>query len=289
MAGITAMGDLSHELESLVNLIDSGGATAGPAAFDVMQASVDELARMRDSVAAGRGGRSGRAIASPRIRALLNPGQAEVPAPAEVPQPPQAPEVPDSPKTPPEPEAPKTPELPDTPQVPEVPQSPPPPAELPTTSFEMLTESAFEAPSTAAALEIEILPPEAPFAPEPALPAAPALVPPGREPVAPGDRPEMARVDADLLDQLLNVSGEVSISRARLEQQMGSIEFNLGELSRTVTRLKEQQRKLEIETEKQILHGHEEETGHRAEFDPLELDRYSAIPAVLAGPGRDGQ
>ncbi len=45
-------------------------------------------------------------------------------------------------------------------------------------------------------------------------PAAPQLVPPGREPVAPGDRPEMARVDADLLDQLLNVSGEVSISRA---------------------------------------------------------------------------
>src|ERR1700721_2058536 len=93
----------------------------------------------------------------------------------------------------------------------------------------------------------------------------------------------MARVDADLLDQLLNVSGEVSISRARLEQQMGSIEFNLGELSRTVTRLKEQQRKLEIETEKQILHGHEEETGHRAEFDPLELDRYSAIQQFSRG------
>ncbi len=93
----------------------------------------------------------------------------------------------------------------------------------------------------------------------------------------------MARVDAELLDQLLNVSGEVSISRARLEQQMGSIEFNLGELSRTVTRLKEQQRKLEIETEKQILHGHEEETGHRAEFDPLELDRYSAIQQFSRG------
>ena len=107
----------------------------------------------------------------------------------------------------------------------------------------------------------------------------------------------MARVDAELLDSLLNVSGEVSISRARLEQQMGSIEFNLGELSRTVTRLKEQQRKhrraewgfqeqqrkLEIETEKQILHGHEEETGHRAEFDPLELDRYSSIQQFSRG------
>jgi chemosensory pili system protein ChpA (sensor histidine kinase/response regulator) len=108
--------------------------------------------------------------------------------------------------------------------------------------------------------------------------AVPQPVPPGREPVPPGDRPEMARVDADLLDQMLNTSGEVSIARARLEQQLGSIDFNLGELSRTVTRLKEQLRKLEIETETQILHGHEDKGGgHRADFDPLELDRYSAI------------
>jgi len=87
----------------------------------------------------------------------------------------------------------------------------------------------------------------------------------------------MARVSAELLDQLLNSAGEVSISRARLEQQLGSIEFNLGELSRTVIRLKEQLRKLEIETEAQILHRHETEITHRQEFDPLELDRYSAI------------
>ncbi|MEP7246755.1 MAG: Hpt domain-containing protein [Gammaproteobacteria bacterium] len=110
--------------------------------------------------------------------------------------------------------------------------------------------------------------------------APPLPVPPGREPVAPStDRPEMARVDAELLDTLLNTAGEVSIARARLEQQMGSIDFNLAELSRTVTRLKEQLRKLEIETEAQILHRHEEEggPGHRSDFDPLELDRYSSI------------
>jgi chemosensory pili system protein ChpA (sensor histidine kinase/response regulator) len=107
--------------------------------------------------------------------------------------------------------------------------------------------------------------------------AAPAVLPPGREPAAGVDRQEMARVDAELLDQLLNNAGEVSIGRARLEQQIGSIDFNLGELSRTVTRLKEQLRKLEIETEKQILHRYETEGGHREEFDPLELDRYSSI------------
>jgi chemosensory pili system protein ChpA (sensor histidine kinase/response regulator) len=105
----------------------------------------------------------------------------------------------------------------------------------------------------------------------------PALVPPGREPVAPVERQEMARVDAELLDQLLNISGEASIARSRLEQQLGSFDFNLGELSRTVIRLKEQLRSLEIETEAQILHRHEDEGGHRSEFDPLELDRYSSI------------
>jgi chemosensory pili system protein ChpA (sensor histidine kinase/response regulator) len=107
--------------------------------------------------------------------------------------------------------------------------------------------------------------------------AAPALVPPGREPVTGTERQEMARVDAELLDQLLNISGEASIARARLEQQLGSFDFNLGELSRTVTRLKEQLRHLEIETETQILHKHEDEGPHRGEFDPLELDRYSSI------------
>ena len=105
----------------------------------------------------------------------------------------------------------------------------------------------------------------------------PQAVPPGREPVAPVERQEMARVDADLLDQLLNISGEASIARSRLEQQLGSIDFNLGELSRTVTRLKEQLRNLEIETEAQILHRHEDESSHRGDFDPLELDRYSSI------------
>jgi chemosensory pili system protein ChpA (sensor histidine kinase/response regulator) len=111
----------------------------------------------------------------------------------------------------------------------------------------------------------------------------PGAVPPGREPAAPADRAELARVDAELLDQLLNNSGEASIARARLEQQIGSIDFNVGELSRTVTRLKEQLRKLELETEAQILHRFEEEKGQKSDFDPLELDRYSSIQQFSRG------
>ena len=98
---------------------------------------------------------------------------------------------------------------------------------------------------------------------------------PGRE--APAERAEMARVDADLLDSLLNNAGEVSIFRSRLEQQLTSVEFNLGELSRVVQRFKDQLRKLEIEVEGQILHRHVDVRPHRPDFDPLELDRYSSI------------
>ena len=122
------------------------------------------------------------------------------------------------------------------------------------------------------------LPPDADVghAPEQPAPEQPALALPGREPQA-QERQEFARVDADLLDTLLNSAGEVSIFRSRLEQQVSSIEFNLAELGRTVTRLKDQLRKLELETEAQILHRHEEEHPGRADFDPLELDRYSTI------------
>ena len=106
------------------------------------------------------------------------------------------------------------------------------------------------------------------------LSSAPVL--PGRE--APQvERVEMARVDAELLDTMLNNAGEVSIFRARLDQQVNSIDFNLAELARTVTRLKEQLRGLEIETEAQVLHRHQDVEPRRDDFDPLELDRYSAL------------
>ncbi len=89
---------------------------------------------------------------------------------------------------------------------------------------------------------------------------------------------EMIRVRSDLLDNLVNYAGEVSIYRSRLEQQMGTYRFNLQELDQTVLRLREQLRKLEIETEAQIIarYQREHETAD-AEFDPLELDRFSTL------------
>ena len=92
---------------------------------------------------------------------------------------------------------------------------------------------------------------------------------------------EQVRVNAELLDRLVNNAGEVSIYRSRLEQQNSRISFNLNELEQTVDRLQKQLRQLEIETEAQILFRHEKEgfddLDYQKDFDPLELDRFSAI------------
>ncbi len=228
MAGISAMGDLSHELESLVIQFGERPARIDDRILEVVQASLDELARMRDYVGAGRPVPPARDLIT-RIRLVAKggaPAAAGPPVPAPVVAPAAAPV-----------------------------QAAPEPHELP--------------PAAAS----ESAPTPAPE-PEERAAAAPAG-PPTRDATA--DRGEVARVDADLLDSMLNVAGEVSIYRARLEQQVSSIDFNLAELGRVVQRLKDQLRKLEIETEAQILHRHVDSGTRRDDFDPLELDRYSSI------------
>ncbi|HEB81508.1 MAG TPA: hybrid sensor histidine kinase/response regulator [Gammaproteobacteria bacterium] len=89
---------------------------------------------------------------------------------------------------------------------------------------------------------------------------------------------EQIRVRSDLLNNLVNYAGEVNIYHARLGKQISDFSFNLSELTATVVRLKEQLRKLEIETEIQIRSGYEKEGGNYDEnFDPLEMDQYSTL------------
>jgi chemosensory pili system protein ChpA (sensor histidine kinase/response regulator) len=257
MAGISAMGDLSHELESLVFQIDGGSVAADDYAHSIMQASLDELARMRDIVSAGTlpsaptgllarirelasGAQTVLPDAAPASAATGTPAPMTVAASAPVPAPVAA--VAPTPKP-----------APETIVAKEDVSSTPAPAALAEESIPALSED------SVSQLEVS---------------SGPVL--PGRE-SAPTERVEMARVDAELLDTMLNNAGEVSIFRSRLDQQVNSIDFNLAELARTVTRLKEQLRGLEIETEAQVLNRHQEEDTRRDDFDPLELDRYSAL------------
>ena len=102
------------------------------------------------------------------------------------------------------------------------------------------------------------------------------------------ERPtEVARIDARVLDELLNNAGEVSIFQSRIEQEIGSIRFNLTELSQTVARLRDQLRQLDVETEAQIRFGHQDEaiSEQSGAFDPLELDRYSTIQQLSRALG----
>ena len=85
------------------------------------------------------------------------------------------------------------------------------------------------------------------------------------------------RLQAEMLDNLVNNAGEVNIFQARLEQVSSRYTTNIKELEQIVDRLREQLRNLEIETETQILSRHAHEVPNLDDFDPLELDRYSKI------------
>ncbi len=99
------------------------------------------------------------------------------------------------------------------------------------------------------------------------------------EPLAGQERPsqDVIKVRSDLLDNLVNAAGEVSIYRARMEQQVAGLGSHLGELGQTIARLKGQLRNLEAETDAQIHYSHRAEARRDGEFDPLEMDRYTMI------------
>ncbi|MGH8273091.1 MAG: Hpt domain-containing protein [Gammaproteobacteria bacterium] len=109
------------------------------------------------------------------------------------------------------------------------------------------------------------------------LVAEAAVLAEAEEREAPQLRHEMARVRADLLESSINSAGEASIYRSRIEQQLVNMGVHLAELDRTVERLRNQLRELEIETEAQILSSYEQPESAERDFDPLELDRYTRI------------
>jgi chemosensory pili system protein ChpA (sensor histidine kinase/response regulator) len=85
------------------------------------------------------------------------------------------------------------------------------------------------------------------------------------------------RVSASLLEQLVDLAGETSVSRSRVEQQVNNYGYAIDEMGSTIERLREQLRRLENETETQILFRQEREGPSHEDFDPLEMDRYSRM------------
>ena len=107
-----------------------------------------------------------------------------------------------------------------------------------------------------------------------AMPAAKPEAPAASEPGA-----DMVKISAELLDDLVNLAGETSIFRGRIEQQVNDARTALTEVQTTIERMRDQLRRLDTETQERILsrqHAEAERLGYE-EFDPLEMDRHSQL------------
>ncbi len=268
MAGVTAIGDLSHSLESLLTAVADGHQPVTQRMFDVLQLSQDRLATMLEQ-ARDRASLQQAGDLKVMIDELLGTGEYEgsrapEAAPAE---PPSLPHVGSATSS--------TDSLTLDRDVPAAP----------------MEKSSDEAAGILASSEPL-------WSPAPELPqvsAVPAPAPVAEAPTeespdhaerrrGPRIQQEQVRVRADLLDNLVNYAGEVSIYRSRLEQQVNSFRYNLQELDDTVARLRNQLRNFEIEAEAQIQYRFEEATGRSYdEFDPLEFDRFTYMQQLSRG------
>ncbi len=304
MAGIAPMGNLSHELEALIINIDDGRIAASSQIHEILQQSIDELHRMRDTVIAGKNV-SAAAELEQHIRSINAGDMAAAAAPrfteaaGEEIAPTDKPEtveftiepedtvsmvIVDTPlndeldeiarAAKPVPEETVATELPELAAV-----EPPPPATEP--AQDKPEEKAPEKAVPEKVSTKKTAADKAPPAEQEKVTAKPTELQTAKVRAAPVQRgqevrQEFARIDAELLEDLLNAAGEISIYHSRLSQQINSIEFHVDEMEQTVIRLREQLRKLELETEAQIMHSHQD-TLVAQDFDPLELDRYSNI------------
>ncbi|MFN0182955.1 MAG: Hpt domain-containing protein, partial [Aquabacterium sp.] len=84
----------------------------------------------------------------------------------------------------------------------------------------------------------------------------------------------MVRVRAGLLDRVVNHAGEVSITRSRIESDVGQLKSSVSDLSDNLDRLRSQLRDIELQAETQIA-SRLEAAKQAAQFDPLEMDRFT--------------
>ncbi len=219
MADLTAIGNLTHSLESLLIAITDGQVQPSDAIFERLQLSQDRLVHMLEAVKARKPIPAADDLIADADALRRGESVAAVAAPA-VAKPDASDEGDDE--------------------------------------IEVLAIPRFEKP-----------------APKVASEEKPAAAARGQQ--------EQVRIRADLLDAMVNNAGEISIYRSRLEQQVGITRFNLNEMTQTVMRLRDQLRKMEIETEAQVVARHEREfvtDEAHPDFDPLEMDRYSTLQTL---------
>ena len=88
---------------------------------------------------------------------------------------------------------------------------------------------------------------------------------------------EMIRISADLVEKMIDLSGENAINRSRIEMDLGQLGNTLHEMELAMKRLADQLRRMEGELESQIIAKHGSENSRYTDFDPLEMDQYSSL------------
>lgn len=116
-----------------------------------------------------------------------------------------------------------------------------------------------------------------PAAPSPQGPGAPGFTGGMQAQARKSGPQEVVKISAELLEELVNLAGETSIQRGRVEEQMSDFVFSLDEMESTISRLQDQLRRLDMETQAQVQFREEQIADNAVEFDPLEMDRYSQL------------
>jgi chemosensory pili system protein ChpA (sensor histidine kinase/response regulator) len=130
-----------------------------------------------------------------------------------------------------------------------------------------------ETAAPVASLEDEESVAAAPAAPTTLQPRpAPALLTPLR--AATG---QAVRIRTQLLDRLVAQTGEVIITRSRLEAELGQLRGSLSDLTGNLDRLRQQLRDIEVQAESQMQSRLAQAKDSQQGFDPLEFDRFTRV------------
>ncbi len=96
-------------------------------------------------------------------------------------------------------------------------------------------------------------------------------------PMAKGSAAVAVRVRPELLDRLVNQTGEVMITRSRMEAELGQLRTSLNDLTGNLDRLRHQLRDIELQAESQMQSRMAQAKDADQTFDPLEFDRFTRV------------
>ena len=85
------------------------------------------------------------------------------------------------------------------------------------------------------------------------------------------------RVRAELVDRFVNEAGEIGVARTRIEGELRNLRRSMLDLTENVIRLRNQLREVEIQADVQMQSRMAQAESRHAEFDPLEMDRYTRL------------